>query len=107
MVHLFILFSPFLSQHDVLSINPTASVPSNCNFSDLSKRCTVSSAFSLVFVLMTKSSNKPCYGGGGNSGSDVDLEEGMLHAGSSSDLRATKSVSPSHDVGKSSASDGK
>jgi hypothetical protein len=56
---------------------------------------------------MTKSSNKPCYGGGGNSGSDVDLEEGMLHAGSSSDLRATKSVSPSHDVGKSSASDGK
>ena len=56
---------------------------------------------------MAKSNTKPCYGRGDNSGSDVDLEEGMQHAGSSSDLRATKSVSPSHNVSKSSASDGK
>lgn len=59
---------------------------------------------------MVKSNNtKHCNGGGGSgSGSEVDLEEGRgQHAGSSSDLRAMKSVSPSHDMGKSSPPDGK
>jgi len=58
--------------------------------------------------MVKSSSTKHCNGGGGGSGSgsDVDLEEGRQHAGSSSDLRAIKSVSPSHDVGKSSPPDG-
>jgi len=57
---------------------------------------------------MVKSNNaKHCNGGGGGQAATVDLEEGRLHAGSSSDLRAMKSVSPSHDVGKSSPPDGK